>query len=59
MQYEVVGSYGKFMLDVLEGLKERVNEMCQAGWKPQGGISIAIEKQNSPFQYYACQAMVK
>ena len=56
MQYKVVCCQAKWMNDALKELEAEVKSLCQAGWKPQGGISIAVKD----YQWcHVCQAMVK
>lgn len=57
MQYRVVWCEDKWMEDALGKLEAKVEKLCQAGWKPQGGISIAIKDDYE--LCHACQAMVK
>lgn len=56
MQYQVVCGQDSSMADALKELEEKVKKMCQEGWKPQGGISLAVKDYD---WCYACQAMVK
>lgn len=56
MQYNVVCCQDKWMDDALKKLEAEVKSLCQAGWKPQGGISIAVKDSQ---WCYVCQAMVK
>ena len=55
MQYIVVCSSDWERMAINE-LEKRVKKLCQEGWKPQGGISVAIKDNGWCF---ACQAMVK
>lgn len=56
MQYQIVCGQDSDMRYALKGLEKEVKKLCQEGWKPQGGISIA---SNDYDWYCACQAMVK
>lgn len=57
MQYIVVRGEDKWMENALGELETKVEKLCQAGWKPQGGISIAIKDD---YEWcHVCQAMVK
>lgn len=57
MQYQVVYGYNRGLYSTLAELKEAVEKLCKDGWKPQGGVSIAV-KDGSGW-IYAGQAMVK
>ena len=57
MQYQVVCGQDSSMRCAMEELEKKVKKLCQEGWKPQGGISIAVNEEHE--WYYACQAMVK
>ena len=56
MQYIVVSGQSETVYEAIEELEKKVRKLCEEGWRPQGGISIA-------FTYFdkcvVCQAMVK
>lgn len=56
MQYKVVCCQDCWVQDALEKLEKEVKNLCKEGWKPQGGISIAVKDYD---WCYVCQAMVK
>lgn len=56
MRYEILGVQGSNLDNILERLKLEVSIHCNSGWRPQGGVSITVIKQE---WYCACQAMVK
>ena len=56
MEYQVINGQGFDMYEALKELEQKVKRECQMGWKPQGGISIAIKDYD---WFYACQAMVR
>jgi len=54
MKYEIVE-----VNTCIEDLDAQVNKMIELGWKPQGGVSVAMSESDE-FRYYsAAQAMVK
>ena len=55
MQSQVVSARDSNMTKAIEELARKVQNLCSEGWRPQGGISIAVK----PYGCYACQAMVK
>ena len=56
MQYKILDVQGSNLDNALERLNIAVNIHCNSGWRPQGGVSITVTKQE---WYCACQAMVK
>lgn len=56
MQYQLVYGQGNNMPKALDDLEERIRDLSSKGWRPQGGVSIAVTCYE---WYYACQAMVK
>ena len=42
--------------DAIKELERNVNSFCKEGWKPQGGITVTVDKF---IDYTAFQAMVK
>lgn len=40
----------------IKELERNVNYFCKEGWKPQGGITVTVDKSRD---YTAFQAMVK
>ena len=56
MKYQVVLVQDSNMNQALKELSTDVMKLCSKGWKPQGGISIAVKDYN---WCYVCQAMVK
>ena len=56
MQYKILDTQGSNLENVLERLSIAVNISCDSGWRPKGGVSITVPKQE---WYCACQAMVK
>jgi hypothetical protein len=53
MTYIVVGH------EDAEELEREVNKKIIEGYKPQGGVSIAVYTAGGPFYTYLFQAMVK
>lgn len=56
MQYKVVCGQSNLVHTALEELEAKVKTLCKEGWRPQGGISIAVKNFD---WYYVCQAMVR
>jgi len=56
MQYKVVHWIGHDISDGMEKFESEIEELCEEGWKPQGGISISTSDSG---WYDLCQAMVK
>ena len=56
MGYKVVWDFSDHLPDALKNLAKIVEDLSiYGGWKPQGGISVVVDKNI----YYVCQAMVK
>ena len=59
MEYRIVRAYGD-ELAVCRSIDEQVNALCEEGWRPQGGVSLTLEKNSYVSGVYvAVQAMVK
>lgn len=56
MQYQIVICQDIYVHKALKELEQKVQKLCQEGWTPQGGISVAVKNYDWCF---ACQAMVK
>ena len=56
MRYKILDVQGTNLDNVFERLRIAVNISCNSGWRPQGGVSITVNRQD---WYCACQAMVK
>lgn len=59
MQYKIIRTFDDLRYSCVNKLEEEVQEHLNKGWKPQGGVSIAIEKHGYEVTYTACQALVK
>ena len=62
MKYKVVKVEDKYFESAIQRLERQIEDWSKMGWKPQGGISIALEP-HSDYQVGTCycfvQAMVK
>lgn len=56
MQYQVVYETGNSMFEALNKLEKEIRDLSSEGWRPQGGVSIAVAHYDG---YFVCQAMVK
>ena len=56
MEYAVIQTSDPDLYKAIDKLIITVQRLCNEGWKPQGGISIAATKNG---RAYASQAMVK
>lgn len=56
MEYSVITTSDPDLYKAIDELVIRVQRLCNEGYKPQGGISIAASKNG---WVYASQAMVK
>ena len=62
MKYLVVKRESESLDDAIRSLKIAINILICDGWKPQGGILIAIEPKNEYnkiTKYYVAQAMIE
>ena len=61
MVYKVVNASSIDFYEIIPRLEHKVNELCEEGWKPQGGIEIIsyISTYAKETTYNASQAMVK
>lgn len=59
MKYQVVQTESAERMEyAIEDLEQKVQKLYEDGWKPQGGISIAIETHYHSACFYASQAMI-
>lgn len=56
MQYIILDGQSADINEALEKLKHEVRRYCNSGWRPQGGVSVAVTRYD---YVYACQAMVR
>lgn len=59
MKYMLVRVEEEIYTEAARKLESKVNELCEKGWRPQGGASVSIFEVG--YSHYACmvQAMVK
>ncbi len=55
MGYCAVYVYEATFQEAQKKLEGKVNLLCKAGWKPQGGVSLSVTTQ----KYSMAQAMVR
>lgn len=59
MNYKILEAQDTQRSDAITELQAEVYRLMQAGWKPQGGVSIATESHGYSVYYTVCQAMIK
>lgn len=59
MQYKVVYGYEPTFQEAFQNLEREVEQLLQAGWEPQGNLSILTEENGCNDYYLVCQTMVK
>lgn len=60
MQYQIVKATSYKNLDkAIQALTESMKPYMRTGWIPQGGISVAVEKDGENSCYTVIQAIVK
>lgn len=59
MQYKVVYGYEPTFKGAFRNLEREVEQLLQAGWEPQGNLSILTEENGYDDYYLVCQTMVK
>lgn len=58
-EYTVISYSGYDGCEVLKSVSENIQKMINEGWKPLGGISVAISKHSIHTYYFISQAMVR
>ena len=56
MEYQIIQTNDDAMYKAIEKLEITVQRLCKEGWRPQGGISIAVKSTGF---CYVSQAMVR
>lgn len=59
MEYKIVYVRNKTDYYANKELEEKVNELCQRGWKPQGGVSMSVWDDGNVKYTFMVQAMIK
>mgnify|MGYP004669526207 FL=1 len=59
MQYKVVYGYEPTFQEAFQNLEREVEQLLQAGWEPQGNLSILTDENGYDDYYLVCQTMVK
>lgn len=40
MKYKIIHEFGESLTECIKKLEKEVNELCEAGWEPQGGLFV-------------------
>ena len=56
MKYQVVWSMDSTFLSAKQEVEQKVNQLSQEGWEPQGGVSVALSDSGLKI---VTQAMIK